>query len=116
MNILERLKQLDALSKPAPWQWADQGRKEESDISYVEPFTDGSKGRGFEYDVIVRDSGVYPPDIDTCELIMEMRNSLSKLLPVIEAAIQVADHPCLTATDIELTDLRESLAKLRGEA
>lgn len=84
MSTLERLKELEAKATPAPWFWMQPDEKQSSDIGYYEPYTDDSSGPGFEFAVIERDSGVYPPDVSTGDLIIEMRNALPKLLAVFE--------------------------------
>jgi hypothetical protein len=105
---LDELKKLEQAATPGPWEWGDPDRKDESDIVWFEPFTDGSTGKGFRSDLITRDSGVYGPDIPTCEFIIAARNMLPKLLAVADAAKKVQAF-------IYLKDLEEALAALEAD-
>ena len=68
-----------------PWVWEKGREKEAANVMYVEPHSDGS---GFgQYDLISRDSGVYGPDVKTCEYIMSHDPATMRLIyNVIEAA------------------------------
>lgn len=81
MNFIDKLKELEAKATPGPWAWAGESKKED-DIN-------GSDG----YAVICRDSGVYPPDADTGDLIITMRNCLPELLALASAVAEYEHAP-----------------------
>lgn len=77
---LDELKKLSAEATKAPWEW-----QFDTIVGY-EPFTDGSKGKGFATEVICTDSRFYPPRDNDADLILAMRNNIDKLIAVAEAA------------------------------
>lgn len=84
---LGELRAICKKAQPGPWEWRSPENKDGSDIVYYEPYTDGSPGKGSKYALISRDSGVYGPDVATCEFIMAFNPELvAKLLKVAEAA------------------------------
>lgn len=78
MNIITRLKELEAAATPGPWSWEYEGDQGSNIIETREG-----------YAVITRDAGYYGPNIPTGDLIIEMRNALPKLLAMVEAAQEV---------------------------
>lgn len=84
MNITKE--KLDALEKladaatPGPWEWEYPDERELANVVYYEPYTDGSSGKGSRYNLISRDSGVYGPDVNTCEYIMSVNPDTIKAL------------------------------------
>ena len=90
INYLKKMRKLCDEATPGPWVWQENREKERADVMYVEPHSDGS---GFgQYDLISRDSGVYGPDVKTCEYIMAHSPDVMKLVwDVVEAADLVLD-------------------------
>lgn len=62
---------------PGPWLWYDEDIKEESDIATFD--------HNDSVTVIHRDSGVYGPDVPTCEFIIAARTLMPKLLKIARA-------------------------------
>jgi len=83
---LDELEKLAKAATPGPWVWDEISEsKEKANVLYVEPHSDGS-GYG-TYDLISRDSGVYGPDVPTCEFIMAANpKTVMKLIAVARAA------------------------------
>lgn len=91
MNLIERLKELDAKATPGPWQWV-QGNEVGDWHAIVGPRHDKNWIKASD-DFILTDGsacGEYSADIDVdgpdAHLIAEMRNALPKLLAVVEAS------------------------------
>lgn len=83
MLNIENLDELERKAAIAPWTWSYPDEREGADIQY---HPDGYDPRFQGYDVITRDSGVYGPDVDTCEFIMAMRNEARRLIEIAKAA------------------------------
>lgn len=83
MKILDKLEQLEKAATPGPWAWGPKLSEDEEkdDIDHIND-RDGDP-------VIVRDSGVYPPDVPTAEMIIAARNALPQLIRVARAAEDV---------------------------
>ena len=84
-NWLKQRRKLCDEATDGPWVWEKGREKEAANVMYVEPHSDGS---GFgQYDLISRDSGVYGPDVKTCEYIMSHDPATMRLIyDVLEAA------------------------------
>ena len=105
MNYLDKLKALEAAAAPGPWKWGygNEGRHQETDIT-----------NSNDYSVIERDSGIYPPDLETGDLIITLRNIARELIGVVEASAKV-----MTCTNHDWTgphkELDEALMALEGK-
>ena len=77
-NWLKQRRKLCDEATDGPWVWDKNREKESANVMYVEPHSDGS---GFgQYDLISRDSGVYGPDVKTCEYIMSHDPATMRLI------------------------------------
>jgi hypothetical protein len=94
MNTLDRLKELHEKATPGPWEATDLG------------------------DVRISNGGIHLDtecDKENAQLIAEMRNNISKLLAVVDAARYVAGIiPEYGPDKSDMADLRDALATLES--
>jgi hypothetical protein len=107
---LDELEKLAKAATPGPWVWEKRREKERANVQYVEPYSDGS---GFcQYDLISRDSGVYGPDVPTCEYIIACNpETVLKLIAVARAADEYSTG---IITNNKHEKLREALLELEA--
>lgn len=80
---LNELKSLESKATRGPWVWMYPDDKKRSDI------INRTEGGYYDEEIITRDSGVYGPDVDTCEFIMAMRDAAPRLIAIAEAALRL---------------------------
>jgi hypothetical protein len=98
-EAIKRVLKLEKKAAPGPWEWRWPDDKERSDVVYYEPFTDDSEGKGSSFELITRDSGVYGPDVPTCEFIMACRDTAPKLARALRLILERIPRNCTCSKD-----------------
>jgi hypothetical protein len=115
MNVLERLKQLEAAATPGPWYYRDSDETIRGRLWFLEKEIDVCVFNAWGAENIPRDQ-----DWPNCVLTVEMRNALPKLLAVAQAAKDFinSDGDYFSWTEDErhcMSRLREALAALEED-
>jgi hypothetical protein len=81
---LDEYEKLVSDAAPGPWEWMWDDEKCKSDIVAYED--------GMSYSLISRDSGVYGPDVATCEFIIASREMVPKLIAAVRALREIVAY------------------------